>query len=349
MASESDKQPIQIICNCNQDNRPFFSRHFGKIVLLIVLLIFIVLPVVGLFGFLASVGSEVEEQEHEEAVISGSGDDKIAVISIDGVIVENDPPYSFVPDSFTSARKIKKTLGEIKKDSSVKGVILRVNSPGGSAAASEEIYQEINAFKRETQMPIYSYFSDIAASGGLYVAMASDNITANPATITGSIGVIISYLNFQGLAEQYGVRNIVYKSGEFKDILNEFRNPTESEKQIMQSLVSDTYESFVNAIKDGRKLPDEKVRIIADGRVFSAKGAQGVNLVDQIGTFENSVTSIKNKLKLEKATVVEYGRPDFFETLFGAVSHKFNLSLFPMPASLFDQTSGTKLLYLYNP
>lgn len=342
-------QPIQIICNCGQDNRPFFSRHFGKIITLIFLVIFVLFPMFGFIGFMSSVGEEVEKQETEDARISGSGENKIAVLNIDGVIVEQSPPYSFGQEAFTSSRQVKKTLQQIKDDSMVKGVLLRVNSPGGSAAASEEILREIEDFKQETKIPVYAYFSDIAASGGLYVAMAADNITANPSTITGSIGVIISYLNFADLAGKYGVHNVVYKSGEFKDILNEFRNPTEKEQQIMQGLVADTYENFVTAVKDGRKLPDSKVREIADGRVYSAKGAKEIKLIDEIGTFEDSIRGLRGVLNLQEASVVEYGRPDFFEALIGSVGKSFNLSIFPAPKSFFDYSSGTKLLYLYNP
>lgn len=337
-------------CSCCSGHRSFWNRHKGKIIILSILFFFVFLPLWGFFSFLGAVGEEVKKQEQMEAVISGSGEDKIAVVNIDGVIVEKDPPYTFgLPDSSTSSRKIKKVLNEIKADDKVKGVLLYVNSPGGSAAASEEIYRDILSFKKSSNKPVYAYFSDIAASGGLYVAMASDKIYANPSTITGSIGVIISYLNFSELASKYGVRNIVYKSGELKDILSEFREPTPQEQQIMQGLVNDTYLNFVSVVREGRKLPEDRVRELADGRVFSAKGAKEAKLIDEIGTFNDSVDSMMKSLNIQDASVIEYGKPDFFETLLGTMSQKFNVNLIPTPNSGLDSSPGTKLLYLYNP
>lgn len=218
---------------------PFYKRH--KIITAIgsLFLIMCLWIVWGLVSIVSDVSKELENESSYTEVVTGSGSDTIALINIDGVIVENDPTDSFssFSDSYASSRHIKKTLQEIGQDESVKAILLRINSPGGSAAASEEILSELKQFKDEKDIPVVAYFTDIAASGGYYVAMGSDYIVANPSTITGSIGVIISYLNVEGLAEKYGVRNIVYKSGEHKDLLNSFRSPSQRTRYMRHLLL----------------------------------------------------------------------------------------------------------------
>lgn len=331
-------------------NPSFFKRHKGCLITtfgcLGVLVVFIIIPL-SLLGFIITAASNANSRK--EAVITGSGNDKIAVVNIDGIILENEPVGGLTfTEEITSARRFRKILNEIKDDNQVKAVLLRVNSPGGSAVASEDILQELKKFKIQSGIPVVAYFSDVAASGGYYVSMGADEIVANPSTITGSIGVIISYLNFSELASRYGISNIVYKSGQYKDIISEFRQPTDVEKQMMQGLVDDSFESFVNAVSEGRKLSVLKTRELADGRVYSAKGAKEAGLVDNIGGFDEAVETTKKLANLKEALVVEFGQPTFAELLLGSVLGKFNISLLPQMNSLLS-TSGIKLLYLYAP
>lgn len=302
-------------------------------------------------SLLGSLGKELAKSESEETVISGFGEDKIALINIDGVIVEKESVGGLgaVAEEVTSARKIKKTLQQVARDPKVRILVIRVNSPGGSAVASEEIYKELSDFKKRTGMKIVVYFSDIAASGGYYVSMAGDKIVANPSSITGSIGVIISYLNFQDLAAKYGVEMIVYKSGPHKDIVSEFRKPTDEEKAIIQSVVSDSYDTFVKVVSQGRGLDENQVRQLADGRIYSAKQAVGLKLIDSMGTFEDAITQAKNMAGISQASVVEFGKLGFFESLLGNFSGKFNLSLVPNFGNYFSAQPGPRVLYLYSP
>ncbi len=322
---------------------PFYKRHKVLTVLGSLLLAACVFAVIGIVRFVSDVSNEIDQETQKESVISGSGPDSIALINIDGVIVENDPTdtFSSFSEEYTSARNIKKTLQDVAEDDSVKAILLRVNSPGGSAAASEEILSDINSFKAEHTMPVVAYFTDVAASGGYYVSMSADRIVANPTTITGSIGVIISYLNFEDLAKKYGVSNVVYKSGEHKDILNSFRKATDSENGIMQTLVDDAYDVFVNRVATGRKMELDKVKQLADGRVYSAKGAKENGLIDQTGNFEDAVSEARKLAKIETASVVEFGKEGFLEILLGSTLH-LGRSWLPFSAS------GAKILYLYS-
>lgn len=330
----------------------FLKRHkgclFASIGCLSALFVFIFIPL-ALLGLIIAGASNANSRK--EAVISGSGEDKIAVLNIDGIILENEPARGFdtLTEELTSARRLKKILNEISQDQQVKALLLRINSPGGSAVASEDIYRELTTFKKRTRIPVVAYFSDLAASGGYYVAMGSDQIIANPSSITGSIGVIISYLNFGELASKYGVQNIVYKSGAYKDIVSEFREPSEEERKIMQTLVDDAYEVFIKAVSEGRKLSLAKTQELADGRIYSAKQAKEVGLVDGIGGFEDAIETAKKLANLKEALVVEYGQPTFLELFLGNLLGKFNISLFPQFISYFNTKPGIRLLYLYTP
>lgn len=331
--------------------KSFLGRNKGCLIgLSVLVLIFSFIGFI-VFGFVTFIISLSSNQTQNHVVLEGSGENKIAVINIDGIIIENDPTpdIGLLSEKITSARKIKKMLNQISQDSTVKAVILRVNSPGGSAAASEEIYQATIDFKKETGVKIIAYFSDLAASGGYYSSMGADKIVANPATITGSIGVIISYLNFTDLAKNYGVKNITYKSGPHKDIISEFREPTEEENQIMQELINSTYDVFVKVVAKGRNMTEEKTKTIADGRIYSAQKAKELGLVDEIGVFSDAVALTKKEAGLKDAEVVEFGQPSFWEVILGSIAGKLNLfSLTPLNNLFFNQP-GVKLLYLYSP
>ena len=160
--------------------------------------------------------------------------------------------------------------------------MLRVNSPGGSATASQALYEQIGRL-RESGKPVVVYFADVAASGGYYVGAAADRIVSQPATITGSIGVIIVALDIQGLQEKLGIEQRVIKSGPYKDILSGSRDMTPEEQAILENLIQDTLDQFVMAVATGRDLPEAEVRRIADVRVFSGTDALALKLVDEVG------------------------------------------------------------------
>ena len=188
-------------------------------------------------------------------------------------------------------------LKTFTRDSSIKAIIVRIDSPGGGVGASQEIYREIMK-TRETKKVIIS-LGGVAASGGFYIASAGDRIVANPGTITGSIGVIMEYVQFSELAKKIGFSLEVVKSGEFKDIGSPHRELTEKDREVLKEVIDDIQNQFVNAVAEGRNLPPEKVREIADGRVFTGAMAKKWGLVDQLGNFEDAVTLAKELAEIE--------------------------------------------------
>ena len=199
--------------------------------------------------------------------------DKIAVIRIEGVIMQSD--------------EIVKRIDECTKNNDVKGLLLRVNSPGGAVAPSQEIYDELVRFKNAGKKLVVSMGS-LAASGGYYIAAPADVIIANPGTITGSIGVIINFTNFKSVLEKVGIKNETIKSGKLKDVGSPFRDMTPEEKAVMQSMIDNVYDQFVNVIAKERNIPVEKVKQLADGRIYSGEQAMDLNLVDQLGNLHDA-------------------------------------------------------------
>ncbi len=193
--------------------------------------------------------------------------DKIGVVSVEGVITDSIP--------------ITEQLDEFGNDNSVIAVILRVDSPGGGVAASQEIYDAVIELKKKKK--VVASMGSIAASGGLLVACSADKIVANPGTITGSISAIMQFANIEELLKKVGVKSSVVKSGQYKDIGSPLREMTSEEKVIVQDLVDDIYNQFIDVIVKERRLPREKVVEIADGRVFSGRKAKELGLVDYLG------------------------------------------------------------------
>jgi len=199
--------------------------------------------------------------------------EKIGVLPIEGTITQSDPLVA--------------QLVEFRKDRRIKAIILRVNSPGGSVGPSQEIYREIRK-TIETKKVIASLGS-LAASGGYYVASAADQIVANPGTLAGSIGVIMEFVQVEELLKKIGVSVEVLKTGEFKDIGSLHRKLSERDREMIRTLVFDVQRQFVEAVAQGRNLPVEKVREIADGRVLSGAQCKDLGLVDRLGNFEDAV------------------------------------------------------------
>lgn len=320
----------------------FIKRHSGWLKGFILFFIFIVLPVLFTLGLFSSVGSATTQQK----VLSGSGKDTIALVNIDGTISEGGGSGFPTSTDATSSRHIHELLQSVSEDPRVKALILRVNSPGGSAAASEEIYQELLRYKSKHNQKIVAYFSGMAASGGYYVAMAADKIVANPAVQTGNIGVITYIFNVQGLADKYGVKSIVYKSGQYKDLGSPFRQPTKEEDAIMQSMIGEVFDRFVTVVSEGRKMDQGVTRTLADGRIYTANQAKTAGLVDEIGDLETTIAITKQLTGLSEAKVVEYNRiGGLFESLLGRYFlPNVNTMAIDRYASLFSQPG---FLYLH--
>jgi len=193
-------------------------------------------------------------------------------------------------------------------------VVLEVNSPGGGVTASDEMYRTILEFKKKTDMPVVVSMGDVAASGGYYISAAADDIVANETTLTGSLGVIISLNNFTDLADKYGYKQEVIKSGEFKDIGSSFRELKPEERKIFQSVIDESYDEFVSVIAKGRDLPEDRVREIADGRIYSGKQAKELDLVDEFGDLDRAAALAAENADVKGPTVVRYVQtPSFLD------------------------------------
>jgi protease-4 len=203
-----------------------------------------------------------------------AGGPRVAVVEIEGIIV----------DGSSAVRELR----EHTENPAVKAVVLRVNSPGGVVAPTQEIFAAIQRV-RKAGKPVVASFGAVAASGGYYVATACDRIYANPGTLTGSIGVVMQMANLEGLLKKVGVDYVVVKAGAYKDIGNFARTMTPEERKILQALLDDVYSQFVDAVAEGRGLDRKDVLAFADGRIYSGQQAQALKMVDELGGFEDAV------------------------------------------------------------
>ncbi len=251
------------------------------------------------------------------ATFPGAGP-KIALVRVEGVIVSGRYSLSALYSNVAPAETIVEQLDAAARDASVVAVLLYVNSPGGGVVPSDEIYRAVQRV-REAGKPVVAAMGDMAASGGYYVSAGADYIVANPHTTTGSIGVIMTILNLQGLYQKLGVEQEVIKSNRFKDLGSSTRPLTEEERAILQGLVDEAYQAFVDVVAKGRKLPVEKVRELADGRVYSGQQAKEMGLVDELGGLPEALDAARRLSGAERARLVEPPAPSFLEVALGAL------------------------------
>lgn len=206
-------------------------------------------------------------------------DNRIGIIKVEGIILDtNTLPFATkVVESFKNAEKL-----------GIKNVVLRINSPGGTVGASQEIYREIKRIQKEG-VRIIASLGDVAASGGMYIAAGADKIVSNPGTVTGSIGVIIKTNVMKDLYKKIGIDNEIVKSGKYKDILSSTKYLSKEEKEILQELIDSTYEQFVEIIAENRNMDKEEVKKFADGRIFSGDQAKKLGLVDELGSQSDAI------------------------------------------------------------
>jgi protease IV len=201
--------------------------------------------------------------------------DRVQVVDIEGELVQSRP--------------ILEQLKRYEDSNSVKAILLNVDSPGGGVAVSQEIYTEIKRLREKKDKIIVAYLSSTGASGAYYLSCAANKIVANPGTIVGSIGVIAEWVNYADLLEWAKLKDIVFKTGEFKDTGSPSRALTDNERKYFQGLIDDMYVQFLEAVSSGRKLDLQEVRSIADGRVFTGRNAKERKLIDEIGNFQDAV------------------------------------------------------------
>lgn len=284
------------------------AKSSGATLIFLVLLFFSFIMNTGCF--VISLGPD--QGAYEEKIVQGVGEEtenKILVIEIDGIINEK-AEKGFLKVQQSKLTLLKEKLRKAAGDEFLKGVILRINSPGGSATVSDIMYKEVQKFKEEKNVPVVACLMDVAASGGYYIAAAADKIIAHPTTITGSIGVIMMAMNIEGLFEKIGVNMQVIKAGDKKDLGSPFRKMTEEEQEILQKMVDEIYERFIEVIKAGRPgLEEPAIGGLADGSIYVAKDAKEKGLVDEIGYFSDAVELTLMEAGLDHANVIVYQRP----------------------------------------
>jgi protease-4 len=221
------------------------------------------------------------------ASIARSSGGKVAVVDIEGIISES--------------REIINRLHTLRDDDKVKAIVLRIDSPGGTVGPAQEIHAEL--IKLQKLKPVVTSMGSVAASGGYYIAAATQKIFANPGTITGSIGVLVEAANFEELLAKVGLRSEVIKSGAYKDTLSPTRTMQADERSLIQAVVDNIHAQFVKAVAEGRSLPREKVLAIADGRILSGEQALEAGLIDELGNLYDAIESAADLAGLE-------GEPD---------------------------------------
>jgi len=246
-----------------------FSRRHPY---LFALLIFSSLATIAVVCILVLVATTMKRAGFSD-LIAEPGDGKVGIVEIQGVITES--------------KDILNLIKRFREDDEIKSIVIRIDSPGGVIGPSQEIYREIR--KTTPEKKIIASMGSIAASGGYYIAAATNGIIANPGTITGSIGVILAYTNFRAVLDKIGMVPVVIKSGPFKDMGSPTKKMSKEEKDVLQAFVDQAHQQFVSAIAEGRKMDIDHVKSLADGRIYTGEEAVKQGLVDRLGNFEDAI------------------------------------------------------------
>ncbi len=253
------------------------------------------------------------------------GKGKVAVIRLSGTITGSSQQGLLTTGGITP-KLVRDYLRKAETDGGVRAVVLRIDSPGGSAAASQEIAAEILRFKEDTGKPVVISMGDVAASGGYYISVYADKIVANPSTLTGSIGVVSHFIYIEGLLEKLGLELETIKTGRHKDM--GIRPLTKEQQQIMQDITDDLYQHFVIAVAEGRGLPEAEVRQLATGQLYTGGQALHLGLVDDLGGLDKAVELAASLAGIHVPEIEEYVPPtSFFEKLLGGLSTPLSLPL----------------------
>ncbi len=287
---------------------------------------------------------------YEEAIIEeGNGTEKIAVLTLDGVIQDLGSSTSLFQPAGYNHQFFMSQLNEVLEDPSVKGVVLKVNSPGGGVVESAEIYDALRLIQEENQIPLYVSMGGMAASGGYYVSAPAEKIFVNPETITGSIGVIMESVNYAKLAEKYGIDFNTIKTGPYKDIMSGSREMKVEERAMLQEMINDSYERFVDIIEEGRGMSEAQVKKVADGRIMNGRQAIEAGLADDFGKVKDVIAAMKKDNGLEDATVFEYTTLDSWTSLFGVKAGNLfggNIES-ELIGKLLNDYNAPRMMYLY--
>lgn len=249
--------------------------------------------------------------ELQETVVAGERGPKLLLLDVGGVLTEEEQSGSFgLGGRESSVARLREQLDRAGEDDEIRGVLLRIDSPGGTVTASDILYREVLRFKEKSELPVVAACMGMCASGGYYLAMAADRVWAHPTAVTGSIGVIFTGVSLAGLMEKIGVEDQTLTSGSFKDAGSPLRRMTDAERAQLQSVIDDFHARFLEVVAAGRpQLSAEDLKRLADGRVFSARQAQAAGLVDELGYLEEVVDDLEQRAGIEESRVVAYHRP----------------------------------------
>jgi protease-4 len=293
-------------------------------------------------------------QPLQEKVVEGKGGKKILLLDISGEISEREKSGGLLGKGTASMVDLtREALKKAEEDSGIAGVIIRINSPGGTVTASDIIRHDIAAFKERKKVPVFACIMSIGASGGYYIATAADEIIAHPTAVTGSIGVLLMTFDLEGLLEKVGVREQTIKSGINKDILSPFRKTTPEELKLVQAIIDQLYERFLDMViaRPNNALSRSELRVLADGRIYTAQQALAVKLIDKIGYLDDVIAGMKKQMAVESAQVVIYYRPGSYK---GSI-YSETAAEAPTLANLFSMSGGADLfpesrfMYLWQP
>jgi protease-4 len=291
-------------------------------------------------------------QALEEHVVEGEGKAKILVVDVSNVISDEEREGTLgIGKRESVVARVKEELRQAGDDDRVKAVVLRINSPGGTVTASDTLYHEVRDFAAKKQVPVVAQLMDLGTSGAYYVALATDEIIAQPTTVTGSIGVVLFGINLEGLLGKIGVKNQTLKAGVHKDIGSPLREMTSEEKQILQSVLNDMRGRFVELVRERR--PHTNARTfdaVTDGRIVTAGQALDAGLVDRIGYLSDAIAAARTRAGLTEARVILYRRAsEFSENIYsraGAAPAQVNLINFDLGALA---GRGPAFMYLWQP
>lgn len=291
-----------------------------------------------------------EYEMKEEVLEEGKASEKIVVLELNGIIQDTGEENPLFSTGYNH-RSFMEQLKMVKENPTIKGLILRVNTPGGTVVESAEIHDKIVEIMEEKNIPVYVSMGGTAASGGYYISAPATKIFASPDTITGSIGVIMQNYNVTELAEKLGIETVTIKSGPYKDIMSSTREMTEEEKAILKNMLDNAYESFVDVIEKGRGMPEEEVKKLADGRIYDGRQAKDLQLVDELGYLEDAIQAMKNEQHLENAQVVRITKSsDSFMSWLGAITKNMTKDRndSTILLELLEKNAAPKLMYLYS-
>jgi len=285
----------------------------------------------------------------ETTTTAGNPTSRIAVLTVNGTIQDTGESSLLSSEAYNHQTFLKQ-LEAVKEDDSVKGVILSVNSPGGGVVESKQIYEAIKEIQQDRKIPVYASMGSMAASGGYYISAPADKIFADEETMTGSIGVIMQGVNYSKLAEKYGIEFETIKTGPYKDIMSGSREMTKDERKILQDMINESYNRFLNVIVDGRNMPKAEVKKLADGRIYNGSQAKKVGLVDELGYEEDAIAAMKKEHNLTGAEVFEYETTTDWTSMFAAKAG----AIFSGSADtqiigrlLANYNSAPRMMYLY--